>query len=145
MTSREKTVAINVRFASPSHQTLTIAQNPLLTMVYTRASQFVFLLSVLLFSSFLLRAQSETPDSANNHFKTVHSSHRSLLDRSKNQLSQGPWPECVGMQGDDCVAHIEKYAPDTYTTIVYPKEVVTERVWVYTDEQDIVNKVPARG
>ena len=34
----------------------------------------------------------------------------------------GPWPECLGMNSDDCIQYIESLADDVYTVVVLPIE-----------------------
>mmetsp|Transcript_18858 Transcript_18858/g.26754 ORF Transcript_18858/g.26754 Transcript_18858/m.26754 type:complete len:133 (+) Transcript_18858:239-637(+) len=57
----------------------------------------------------------------------------------------GPWPQCVGMQADDCIALIEVLAADIYTVVVLPVEPERTRVRVSVDETGKVNRVPHRG
>jgi hypothetical protein len=57
----------------------------------------------------------------------------------------GPWPECLGMNSDDCIQFIESKAQDIYTVVVLPIETERTRVWVSVDDNGKVNKVPYRG
>ena len=57
----------------------------------------------------------------------------------------GPWPECLGMNSDDCIQYIESLADDVYTVVVLPIETEYTRVWISVDENGKVNKVPYRG
>lgn len=65
---------------------------------------------------------------------------------------QGPWPECLGLAGDDCVQLIESAAEDVRgrVYIVPPDSMVTmdfreDRVRVYVNDKNIVEKAPQRG
>ena len=67
---------------------------------------------------------------------------------------EGPWPACVTdhMTGADCVRYIETYADDVrgHVQVVEPGMMVTmdfrtDRVWVWVDEEGLVQAVPKRG
>ncbi|GKY99626.1 hypothetical protein MPSEU_000916700 [Mayamaea pseudoterrestris] len=63
---------------------------------------------------------------------------------------QGPWPECIGKSGADCITMIEAYAQDVRTLIVPADSMVTmdfspSRVRVFVDENGIVQRSPSRG
>jgi hypothetical protein len=65
---------------------------------------------------------------------------------------QGPWPECIGKSGSDCVSLIESFAPDVQGHIfVVPADGIMtmdfrmDRVRVFVDENGIVQKSPSRG
>lgn len=67
-------------------------------------------------------------------------------------FKQGPWPKCIGMDGDECCQYIMTYAKDIQDNcvLVGPDEAVTEdfntkRVRVYVDNDSIVTKAPSRG
>ena len=66
-------------------------------------------------------------------------SHRRLQDM-KNE-----WPECIGMQAEDCVALVESEAPDVYTIVVRPREYDFHRVIIRVDNDDLVTQTPYRG
>ena len=64
----------------------------------------------------------------------------------------GPWPECVGMAGEECKKLIEKQAPDLVGNIhvlgadsMVTMDYRTDRVWIWTDDNGVVNKPPMRG
>lgn len=57
----------------------------------------------------------------------------------------GPWPQCVGMQADDCVELIESLAADIYTVVVLPVETERTRVKIMADYDQKVIRVPHRG
>eukprot|EP00540_Astrosyne_radiata_P022173 CAMPEP_0116853326 /NCGR_PEP_ID=MMETSP0418-20121206/17847_1 /TAXON_ID=1158023 /ORGANISM="Astrosyne radiata, Strain 13vi08-1A" /LENGTH=125 /DNA_ID=CAMNT_0004485709 /DNA_START=31 /DNA_END=408 /DNA_ORIENTATION=- len=76
----------------------------------------------------------------------------------------GPWPKCLGMDGEECCVYIEAYArdvrdhkgceiigPTTTTTSVVvvvvddEKKFDPHRVRVYVDEDSIVTDIPDRG
>lgn len=66
--------------------------------------------------------------------------------------SQGPWPECVGKTGQECVALIEEQAPDVKGNVlivphgsIVTMDYRTNRVRVFVDEQGVVVKPPSRG
>jgi Potato inhibitor I family len=75
------------------------------------------------------------------------------LESTQNEVSsQGPWPECVGKTGQECVALIEEQAPDVkgnVFVIPYGSMVTMDyrsnRVRVFVDEQGVVVKPPSRG
>lgn len=69
-----------------------------------------------------------------------------------NTNSEGPWPECVGMDGKDCVALIEKNAPDLKGNVLITPhdsmvtmDYVIERCRVWVDDNGKVMKAPMRG
>lgn len=63
----------------------------------------------------------------------------------------GPWAECIGMKGEDCVDYIKQQAPDLALVKVLPPDSMvtmdyrTDRVWVWVNEQGIVEQAPSRG
>ena len=68
------------------------------------------------------------------------SQHHRRLQEMKNE-----WPECIGMQAEDCVALVEAEAPDAYTLIVRPKDYDFHRVIIRVDNDSLVTKTPLRG
>lgn len=63
---------------------------------------------------------------------------------------EGPWPDCLGMDGQDCIQFIQIYAKDVECYILDPDMMVTmdfrtNRVWIRVDEEGIVNQIPKRG
>ena len=75
---------------------------------------------------------ADQSDAQNQH-------HRRLQDM-KNE-----WPECIGMQAEDCVALVESEAPDVYTIVVRPREYDFHRVIIRVDNDDLVTQTPYRG
>jgi len=81
-----------------------------------------------------------------------HSTAAASSKTTNNNNPDGPWPECVGMGGEDCVRLIEANAPDLKGNVfVVPHDsMVTmdyreDRVRVWIDENGIVAKPPGRG
>lgn len=66
-------------------------------------------------------------------------------DHRRLQEMKNEWPECIGMQAEDCVALIESEAPDAYTLIVRPKDYDFHRVIIRVDNDSLVTKTPSRG
>mmetsp|Transcript_21620 Transcript_21620/g.33069 ORF Transcript_21620/g.33069 Transcript_21620/m.33069 type:complete len:122 (+) Transcript_21620:109-474(+) len=71
---------------------------------------------------------------------------KELRDRS------GPWEECLGVSGEECVVMIEEDSPDLAGSIfiVEPDMMVTmdvryDRVRIYVDDEGMVQQVPQRG
>lgn len=65
-------------------------------------------------------------------------------------LRRGPWPGCLGIGSEECVAMIETYATDCDVVVVTPtmaatKYFDTKRVLIYVDEDNIVTQIPIRG
>lgn len=65
---------------------------------------------------------------------------------------EGPWPDCVGLEGPTCVRIIETYAEDLrgHVFIIEPDTMVTadfdtDRVRVWVNASSIVIKIPKRG
>lgn len=65
---------------------------------------------------------------------------------------EGPWPDCLGIEGEKCVNLIEAFAKDVRGNVhvVKPGENViddfrTDRVWVFVDDKGIVIETPDRG
>ena len=58
----------------------------------------------------------------------------------------GPWPECVGWQGDDCADYIQDRTPDDAQIFVQPRNPRDiHRVYVRVDENNVVINIPRRG
>mmetsp|Transcript_31666 Transcript_31666/g.38788 ORF Transcript_31666/g.38788 Transcript_31666/m.38788 type:complete len:119 (-) Transcript_31666:101-457(-) len=69
-----------------------------------------------------------------------------------DETSEGPFPCCVGLAGEACISHIESVAPDLveHCFIIKPgvmhiMDYDTGRVWVYVNENGIVENSPSRG
>ena len=65
-------------------------------------------------------------------------------------LKRGPWPGCLGLTADDCVALIETYATDCHVVVITPDTVATDdfdvnRVRVHVDDEGMVTDIPLRG
>ena len=63
---------------------------------------------------------------------------------------EGPWPECVGMQAEDCQTLILEEAPSLNTYIIPEGSPVTmdyrlDRVRIFVDDANVVVSVPNRG
>jgi hypothetical protein len=65
---------------------------------------------------------------------------------------QGPWPECLGKSGQDCLNLIETFAEDLkgHIQIIPYDSMVTmgfnpDRVRVFVDEDGVVQTTPSRG
>jgi hypothetical protein len=65
--------------------------------------------------------------------------------------SKGPWPECVGKTGEECVKLIKGFADDLSQVTIVPNgsmvtmDYRTDRVRVFVDEAGIVSQIPSRG
>lgn len=66
--------------------------------------------------------------------------------------NRGPWPECLGIDGEKCAGIIEASAYDMQNNVfllhpgeMYTEDFRTDRVRVFVDEYDIVFKVPKLG
>mmetsp|Transcript_49160 Transcript_49160/g.73056 ORF Transcript_49160/g.73056 Transcript_49160/m.73056 type:complete len:157 (+) Transcript_49160:155-625(+) len=58
----------------------------------------------------------------------------------------GPWPECLGWDGQDCMDYIQAEAPDIDNcNIIQPTKREHHRIYVVCDEFGVVVKVPHRG
>lgn len=66
-------------------------------------------------------------------------------DHRRLQEMKNEWPECIGMQAEDCVAMIESEAPDAYTLIVRPTDYDFHRIIIRVDSDSFVTKTPSRG
>ena len=66
-------------------------------------------------------------------------------DHRRLQEMKSEWPECIGMQAEDCVALIESEAPDAFTLIVRPADYDFHRVIIRVDSDSLVTKTPSRG
>ena len=63
---------------------------------------------------------------------------------------EGPWPECVGMQAENCQSLILSEAPSLNTFIIPDGSPVTmdyrlDRVRIFVDDSNVVASVPNRG
>ena len=66
-------------------------------------------------------------------------------DHRRLQEMKSEWPECIGMQAEDCAALIESEAADAYTLIVRPTDFDFHRVIIRVDSDSLVTKTPSRG
>lgn len=58
----------------------------------------------------------------------------------------GPWPECLGWQGEDCATYISQEIDDNpEIAIIRPGTPEIHRVFVVVDQYNVVVKVPHRG
>lgn len=64
--------------------------------------------------------------------------HRKLQERTC-------FPECTGMQAEDCLSIIEQNAPDTFSTMQYPRSFEWGRVVISVDDNNNVKTPPSRG
>jgi len=55
------------------------------------------------------------------------------------------FPECTGMQVEDCIQVIEDAAADTFTAIQYPRSFEWGRVVLHVDNDSKVKSPPGRG
>lgn len=88
----------------------------------------------------MFHLQSETT-------KLAHS-----MAKSSGNNRQGPWPECIGLSGSDCVRLIEENAEDVRGRVhVVPADGMvtmdyrTDRVRVFVDKNGFVQTAPSRG
>lgn len=65
---------------------------------------------------------------------------------------EGPWPQCVGMDADECKRMIQTYASDVRGNVVILSEDAavtmdfrTDRVRIFVDEKNVVTHIPGRG
>mmetsp|Transcript_10632 Transcript_10632/g.15555 ORF Transcript_10632/g.15555 Transcript_10632/m.15555 type:complete len:116 (-) Transcript_10632:375-722(-) len=68
-----------------------------------------------------------------------------IAEIETHDAAQGPWPECVGMQFDDCENLILSVAEDAYVVQILPHEDEHTRVWIMVNETNHVYEVPTRG
>jgi Potato inhibitor I family len=67
-------------------------------------------------------------------------------------LHEGPWPECLGISGNECEHLIASHAPDVVGHVVILPEdsMVTmdfspTRVRIFVDGDNLVTRTPRRG
>jgi hypothetical protein len=63
---------------------------------------------------------------------------------------EGPWPACLGMNGEDCLELIASYAKDLHIELIHPYEPSTndfrpDRVRIFVDDSNVVTTIPNRG
>ena len=67
------------------------------------------------------------------------------------RYKNGPWPKCLGMDGDKCCAYIKSVTKQVDKCESYPEgtrvteDFDTARVRVWVDESNVVTKIPDRG
>ena len=64
--------------------------------------------------------------------------------------SEGPWPECNGIAGEECMRMIKAQARDVTAFIVSQDDFVTDdyqtdRVRIFVDDEGKVSETPSRG
>ena len=61
-------------------------------------------------------------------------------------IQNGPWPECMGWQGEDCANYIKGVVDDTVSAEVLD-EIIPDihRVVVRVDDNNVVMTMPIRG
>ncbi|GAX15485.1 hypothetical protein FisN_8Lu264 [Fistulifera solaris] len=65
--------------------------------------------------------------------------------------AQGPWPACVGMEGEACLALIQAAAPDVQDLQIVSEDAFmtmdyrTDRVRIMVNAQGFVAHIPSRG
>jgi len=58
----------------------------------------------------------------------------------------GPWPECLGWDGEDCMTYIQTLAPEVKSLHqVRPVDKDPHRVYIIVDEYGVVAMNPHRG
>ena len=70
---------------------------------------------------------------------------------TKQILQQGPWPECLGISGEQCKELIASAADDVIGNIYIMNEnsmmtmdYRTNRVRIFVNDNNIVTKIPSR-
>mmetsp|Transcript_32276 Transcript_32276/g.47714 ORF Transcript_32276/g.47714 Transcript_32276/m.47714 type:complete len:110 (-) Transcript_32276:189-518(-) len=108
------------------------------------AQRTILSLLILLCFSVLLCLSSEVHESnqlPQGRADSVDENHRRLEDFN----SQGPWPECQGMQFEACKTLIQNSAPDVYVVKNNPNEFKYHRIRIFVTEGGQVAKIPKRG
>ena len=63
---------------------------------------------------------------------------------------EGPWPACLGMNGEDCLELIASYDKGLQIELIHPYEPSTDdfrpdRVRIFVDDANVVTTIPNRG
>lgn len=63
---------------------------------------------------------------------------------------QGPWPECKGMEGEECCELIHGFDKEIECNVLAEDSMVTldfrpDRVRVFVNEEKVVVRTPGRG
>jgi len=104
--------------------------------------------TIVLTSTYFMSSSEQNSSSAptNTEEVSLEVYSKELRDRS------GPWEECLGVSGEECVVMIEEDSPDLAGSIfiVEPDMMVTmdvryDRVRIYVDDEGMVQQVPQRG
>jgi hypothetical protein len=65
--------------------------------------------------------------------------------------AQGPWPACVGMEGEACLELIQAAAPDLQVIQIVAEDSFmtmdyrTDRVRILVNDRGFVTQIPSRG
>jgi hypothetical protein len=95
----------------------------------------------------------ETPTMRQERWRPYLPSNRGgNIDSAGHRNLWGPWPECVGMTGEECKAYILSQNPDLRVTIYQPgngmimyQNLIVSEVRFWVDRNGIVRDAPERG
>ena len=70
-----------------------------------------------------------------------------VSDAEEEKNTEGPWPECIGLTGEECKAYILSQEPNLAGNvfIAYPRKFNYYRIWIYVNESGLVAESPGRG
>jgi len=89
-----------------------------------------------------IATEAESEDGLTSLQRRIGNLRRSLQG---NPSHRECFPECVGMQVEDCSDFIESLAADAFTVVNYPEGYEYSRINMKTDEFDNVYEAPYRG
>jgi Potato inhibitor I family len=123
----------------------------LLKLKIKTTMQTTFCCSASAFGSMMLLIIGLMAASTNLQYQGQQASNDIVqMPRISMATKQGPWPTCVGMTGDDCIAYIEENTQE-FTIVLIPfgtmvtEDIQTDRVRVFVDSDGIVFQAPSRG
>lgn len=137
---------IDLGFAPPSNSP--VAAPSITPAPFPSTSKPIKTLSVMNHGyndAFTLPSASPAPSSSPS--KPIKSP-SGVMYYGNNDAVTGPWPECVGWEGQDCKLYIETVTPDHPKVVVIGGPATTidyHRVRVFTSVEGLVIKVPERG
>jgi len=115
--------------------------------------QTTFCCSATAFASMMLMVIGLMAASSSMKYEGLQMANKEIVQMPKISLpsQQGPWPQCIGMLGEDCMDYIEQNGDEDFTIELIPygsivtMDVKVDRVRVFVDENDIVVDAPGRG
>ena len=132
------------RFSAGSYRFCYANSNPSFDRDYDETELFTIQTDQSLidvFTTFTLKSDSTFNDNSNPQSPAPQQSLQANVQRLF-----GPWPQCVGMKGEECVDYIRSQNPDLNVHIIpHGQRIGVNEVRVCVDPRGIVRETPRRG